>query len=87
MILICTCYFRNTVIGRDRDGNDVMADGSINIKTTALNLKSVTGREQYKEHIGDNKPEVNKFDITACIGSPEKLPSTEESSTSNTISE
>ena len=63
-----------------------MADGSINMKNTVLNIKSDDDCEQYKEHIGDKIPTVNKFDITACIGSPEKLTSTKENSTANACS-
>ena len=73
-----TPYYRNTVIGRDRDGNDIMADGSINVKVSVLNEESQKGYDKCKEVILDPGTDKNKFDITACIGSPEKLPSTED---------
>ena len=73
-----TLCYRNTVIGRDRDGNDIMADGSINVKVSMLNEESQKGYDKSKEEILDPRTDKNKFDITACIGSPEKLPSTDD---------
>ena len=75
---IFTLCYRNTVIGRDRDGNDIMADGSINVKVSMLNEESQKGYDKSKEEILDPRTDKNKFDITACIGSPEKLPSTDD---------
>ena len=46
-----TLYYRNTVIGRDRDGNDIMADGSINVKVSMLNEESQKGYDISKEEI------------------------------------
>ena len=73
-----TLYYRNTVIGRDRDGNDIMADGSINVKVSVLNEEIQKGYDKSKEEILDPRTDKNKFDITACIGSPEKLPATDD---------
>ena len=64
-------FFSHTVIGRDRDGNDVMADGSIKLRTqtiskeVALHSNSTASPSQPDSHLS--------FDISACIGSPEKL--------------
>ena len=73
-------YFRNTVIGRDRDGNDIMADGSINVKVPVCNEISLIDSIVCKKQNVDQANDSNKFDIAACIGSPEKIPSTTESS-------
>ena len=65
------------MIGRDRDGNDIMADGSINVKISVLNEENSINSDQCKKEILDSKTDENKFDITACVGSPEKLTSAE----------
>jgi len=43
-----------------------------------LNEESQKGYDKSKEEILDPRTDKNKFDITACIGSPEKLPSTDD---------
>ena len=67
--------FSNTVIGRDREGNDVMADGSIKLKTHVLSTEKLHDTEISKTPVVPKIPEQGGFDIMACVGSPEKLSS------------
>ena len=71
--------FSNTVIGRDRDGNDVMADGSIKLKTQLKSNETLLDSETNKKPILQKTVDQGRFDIAACVGSPEKLPSIDKS--------
>ena len=70
--------FSTTVIGRDREGNDVMADGSIKLKKQVLSTETPQETQTSKNHIVTKIVEQERFDISACVGSPEKLPSIDE---------
>ena len=73
-------YYSIAVIGRDRDGNDVMADGSIKLKSISSSPNKLTNKPNSKPTIQQDllNTDHGGFDITACVGSPEKPP-TEES--------
>ena len=66
-------FFSHTVIGRDRDGNDVMADGSIKLRTQTIS-KEIALHSNTNSTASPSQPDSHlSFDISACIGSPEKL--------------
>ena len=74
-------YYSIAVIGRDRDGNDVMADGSIKMKSISPSSPSKLTNKPNSKHTTQQdllNTDHGGFDITACVGSPEKPP-TEES--------
>ena len=78
ILVLISFHCSTTVIGRDRDGNDVMADGSIKLKATSLNLEQTQNCVSFKQSTIENQIESRGFDITACVGSPEKPPSVDE---------
>ena len=55
-----------------------MADGSIKIKTRVLSTENMQERDINKTPILSKIGEIGRFDITACVGSPEKIPSNDE---------
>jgi len=57
-----------------------MADGSINVKVPVCNETGVVDSIVCKKQNVDKANVSNKFDIAACIGSPEKIPATKDSS-------
>ena len=66
-------FFSHTVIGRDREGNDVMADGSIKLRTQTIS-KEIALHSNTNSTVCPSQPESHlSFDISACVGSPEKL--------------
>jgi hypothetical protein len=55
-----------------------MADGSIKLKTRVLAPERLRETEIIKTPILTKIVDQGRFDITACVGSPEKLPSIDE---------
>ena len=55
-----------------------MADGSIKLKKQVLSTETPQEIQTSKNHILTKIVEQERFDISACVGSPEKLPSIDE---------
>ena len=51
-----------------------MADGSIQLKAKYLSKESVREIENNKNPVLEKLVDQGGFDISACVGSPEKLP-------------
>ena len=55
-----------------------MADGSIKLKPTPSTYEQTQNSDTPNKSPSENLVEKGGFDITACVGSPEKPPSVEE---------